>query len=369
MIVTGEYGLRKQIEKNIPAFYPLRSGYTTGACATAAAKAALTALILGEEQKMISFRLPDDEEMTLPVSHTEIEKNSATCTVVKDAGDDPDVTHGASIVVTVSFSNHPDIRFLQGEGVGRVTLPGLGLEIGEPAINRIPRQMIMKELSALYDKGLDITISVPGGKELAQRTFNPTLGIVDGISIIGTSGIVRPFSSEAFVEAIRREVEVCVAVGSSRLIINSGAKSERFVKKEYPGLPAQAFVHYGNFIGETLKIAAKLKVPLVTLGIMIGKAVKLAEGNLDTHSKKVVMNKEFLKQVAMEAGCSPDVESMIERLTLARELWTLLSEEDCGKFFPCLLEHCFAHCVPLLPEGKLTILLIDEEGNIPFRIQ
>ena len=332
-------------------------------------EAALTALILGEEQKMISFRLPDDEEMTLPVAHTEIEKNSATCTVVKDAGDDPDVTHGASIVVTVSFSNHPDIRFLQGEGVGRVTLPGLGLEIGEPAINRIPRQMIMKELSALYDKGLDVTISVPGGKELAQRTFNPKLGIVDGISIIGTSGIVRPFSSEAFVEAIRREVEVCVAVGSSRLIINSGAKSERFVKKEYPGLPAQAFVHYGNFIGETLKIAAKLKVPLVTLGIMIGKAVKLAEGNLDTHSKKVVMNKEFLRQVAMEAGCSPDVESMIEKLTLARELWTLLSEEDSGKFFPCLLEHCFAHCVPLLPEGKLTILLIDEEGNIPFRIQ
>ena len=229
--------------------------------------------------------------------------------------------------------------------------------------------MIMKELSALYDKGLDVTISVPGGKELAQRTFNPKLGIVDGISIIGTSGIVRPFSSEAFVEAIRREVEVCVAVGSSRLIINSGAKSERFVKKEYPGLPAQAFVHYGNFIGETLKIAAKLKVPLVTLGIMIGKAVKLAEGNLDTHSKKVVMNKEFLRQVAMEAGCSPDVESMIERLTLARELWTLLPEEDGGKFFPCLLEHCFAHCVPLLPEGKLTILLIDEEGNIPFRIQ
>ena len=160
-----------------------------------------------------------------------------------------------------------------------------------------------------------------------------------------------------------------MAVGSSRLIINSGAKSERFVKKEYPGLPAQAFVHYGNFIGETLKIAAKLKVPLDTLGFMIGKAEKLAEGNLDTHSKKVVMNKEFLRQVAMEAGCSPDVESMIEKLTLARELWTLLSEEDSGKFFPCLLEHCFAHCVPLLPEGKLTILLIDEEGNIPFRIQ
>lgn len=365
--VTGEHGLRKQIEKVIPDFYPLRSGYTTGACATAASKAALMALILGEEQKTVSFHLPNGEEMTLPVAHTEIEKDRATCTVIKDAGDDPDVTHGASIVATVSFSNYPGIRFLQGEGVGRVTLPGLGLEIGGPAINLTPRQMMTQELSALYDKGLDITISVPKGKELAQRTFNPKLGIVDGISIIGTSGIVRPFSSEAFVEAIRREVEVCMAVGSPRLIINSGARSERFVKKEYPELPAQAFVHYGNFIGETLKIAADLEIPFVTMGIMIGKAVKLAEGNLDTHSKKVVMNKEFLKQVALEAGCSFAAGSLIERITLARELWSSLSEEDRRKFFPCLLKHCSAHCAPLLPEGELTILLMDEEGNIPFR--
>lgn len=366
--VTGEYGLRKQIEGMIPDFYPLRSGYTTGACATAASKAALMALILGEEQKTVSFHIPDGEEMTLPVAHTEIEKDSATSTVVKDAGDDPDVTNGASIVATVSFSNDPGIHFRQGEGVGRVTLPGLGLEIGGPAINLTPRQMMIQELSALYQKGLDVTLSVPGGRELAQRTFNPKLGIVEGISIIGTSGIVRPFSSEAFVEAIHREAEVCVAVGSSRLIINSGAKSERFVKKEYPELPAQAFVHYGNFIGETLKIAAGLQIPSVTMGIMIGKAVKLAEGNLDTHSKKVVMNKEFLKQVAGEAGCSPEAGGTIEKVTLARELWTLLSEEDRRRFFPCLLKHCSTHCAPLLPEGKLTILLIDEEGNIPFRI-
>ena len=366
--VTGEYGLRKQIERIIPDFYPLRSGYTTGACATAASKAALTALILGEEQKTVSFHLPDGEEMTLPVAHTEIEKDSATSSVIKDAGDDPDVTNSASIVATVSFSHHPGIRFLQGEGVGRVTLPGLGLEIGEPAINLTPRQMMIHELSALYPKGLEVTISVPGGRELAHRTFNPKLGIVDGISIIGTSGIVRPFSSEAFVEAIRREVEVCVAVGSPGLVINSGAKSERFVRKEYPVLPAQAFVHYGNFIGETLKIASDLQISSVTMGIMIGKAVKLAEGYLDTHSKKAVMNKEFLKQVALEAGCSSTAGNMIERITLARELWSLLSEDDRRKFFPCLLKQCAAHCASLLPEGKLTILLIDDEGNIPFRI-
>lgn len=366
--VTGEHGLRKQIEKWVPEFYPLRSGFTTGACATAAAKAALTALILGEEQRVISFCLPNGEEMTMPVAHTEIGTDSATATVIKDAGDDPDVTNGCAIVATVRLSDGAGIRFLQGEGVGRVTLPGLGLEIGEPAINPVPRQMMTAELSALYSKGLDVIISVPGGRELAQRTFNPKLGIVDGISIIGTSGIVRPFSSEAFVEAIRREVEVCVAVGSPRLVINSGAKSERFVKQKYPGLPAQAFVHYGNFIGETLKIADCLQVKAVTMGIMVGKAVKLAEGNLDTHSKRVVMNKDFLKQLATGSGCSAEAEKVIDGITLARELWTLLSAEDADKFFPSLLKHCAAHCTPLLPHGEITIMLIDEEGNIPYCI-
>lgn len=366
--VTGEHGLRKQIEKWVPGFYPLRSGFTTGACATAAAKAALTALILGEEQQVISFCLPDGEEMIMPVAHTEIGTNSATATVIKDAGDDPDVTNGCAIVATVRLSDGAGIRFLQGEGVGRVTLPGLGLEIGGPAINPVPRQMMTVELSALYSKGLDVTISVPGGRELAQRTFNPKLGIVDGISIIGTSGIVRPFSSEAFVEAIRREVEVCVAVGSPRLVINSGAKSERFVKQKYPELPAQAFVHYGNFIGETLKIADCLQVKAVTMGIMVGKAVKLAEGNLDTHSKRVVMNKDFLKQLATESGCSIESEKVIDGITLARELWTLLSAEDADKFFSSLLKHCAAHCTPLLPHGELTIMLIDEEGSIPYCI-
>lgn len=365
-MVTGEHGLRKEIEKALPDFYPLRSGYTTGACATAASKAALLALLLGEEQKIVSFALPDGEEMTLPVERTVIEKDSATASVLKDAGDDPDVTNGCRIVATVAFSASPGIHFGQGEGVGKVTLPGLGLEIGGPAINRTPRQMITNELSALYAGGLDVTLSVPGGRELALRTFNPKLGIVDGISIIGTSGIVRPFSSDAFVDAIRREIEVCVAIGSPRLVINSGAKSERFVKSIYPELPAQAFVHYGNFIGETLQIAADLKIPFVTLGLMIGKAVKLAEGHLDTHSKKVVMNKTFLKTIAAEAGCSAQAQTCIEQITLARELWTQLTASDAGKFFPCLLEHCRLHCCPLLPNGFLTLVLIDEEGNCSF---
>ena len=223
--------------------------------------------------------------------------------------------------------------------------------------------MMEQNLSALYEGGLDVTISVPGGRELAQRTFNPKLGVVDGISIIGTSGIVRPFSNEAFVEAIRREVEVAMAVGTPMLVINSGAKSEAFLKTRFPDLPLQAFVHYGNFIGETLKIAADLKVPQVTMGIMLGKAVKLAEGHLDTHSKSVVMNKGFLKEVAREAGCSPAAAEAIDRLTLARELWKGLPEEDARLFFPAILSRCHAVCAPVYP-GTLSILLLDENGNI-----
>lgn len=362
--VTGEHGLRKQIETHVSGFFPLRSGFTTGACATAASKAALLALLSHEVSESVSIRFPNGEELSLPIANIEIADDSATATVVKDAGDDPDVTDGKSIVSTVRFCSYPGIHFLQGEGVGVVTLPGLGLEVGEPAINRVPRQMMIQELSSLYEGGLEVTVSVPGGRELAQRTFNPKLGIIDGISIIGTSGIVRPFSSEAFVNAIRREVEVCKAVGCNHLVINSGARSERFLKAEFPELPMQAFVHFGNFIGETLRIADEVGMEEVTLGIMIGKAVKLAEGHLDTHSKKVVMNKSFLKQVAMEAECSNDSRSVIDGLTLARELWNLLSPDDAFRFFSKLIEKCYLHCRPLLPEGKLTIRLMDEEGRI-----
>lgn len=376
--VLGVNGLRKQIEKLAPGFFKLRSGYTTGACATAAAKAALIALLTGEEQLISSFTLPDGERVTIPVARTKIEQHAATCTVIKDAGDDPDVTNGSSIVATVEVSTEkkedetlpPQILFCGGEGVGIVTLPGLGLPIGSPAINNTPRKMMIRELTAVgpHLSAIKVTISVPGGEALAQKTFNPKLGIVNGISIIGTSGIVRPFSSEAFISSIRREVEVAVAMTVPRLVINSGAKSERFVKAEYPELQPQAFVQYGNFIGETLKIAADLNIWQVTMGIMLGKAVKLAEGSLDTHSKKTVMNKEFLKQVARDAGCTVETENNIESIVLARELWTLLPPTDQNKLFPRLLQLCQQHCQPLLPHGALTILLLTEEGEIPFRV-
>ena len=365
--VTGKNGLRKAIERLVPGFFPLRSGFTTGACATAASKAALLALLGRPVGDTVEITFPDGESLALPVESYEISTGSASATVIKDAGDDPDVTNGRAIVATVAFSTGPGIHFLQGEGVGRVTLPGLGLPVGGPAINKVPREMINRELSSLCDKGLDVTISVPGGRELAQKTFNPKLGVVDGISIIGTSGIVMPFSSEAFVDAIRKEMEVAVAIGCSHIVINSGAKSEAFLKSRFPELPPQAFIHYGNYIGETLRIAAGMHIPEVTMGIMIGKAVKLAEGHLDTHSRSVVMNRDFLKSLASDAGCSDAALEIIGTMSLARELWKGLPEGDSRLFFDALLERCRRVCSRVFQSegfaGKFEILLMDEEGN------
>ena len=262
------------------------------------------------------------------------------------------------------------VIFQAGEGVGTVTLPGLGLKVGGPAINATPRKMIRQELIPLLpspDSVAIVTVSVPGGEELAKRTFNPKLGIIGGISIIGTSGIVRPFSSDAFIASIRKEASVAKAIGCETLVINSGAKSERYLRSLYASLPPQSFVHYGNFIGETLKIAADLGFKQVILGIMIGKAVKLAEGFLDTHSKKVVMNKGFLQDVAKEAKCEEATVDAINRITLARELWELLTEKDQNHFFPLLLQKCKSYCAPILPDGELTLLLISEEGKVLYQ--
>ena len=375
--VYGEDGLRKQIERLLPEFFPLKSGYTTGACATAAAKAALLALLSRKEQTESQITLPSGEQITLPVAYTEWAGCSATCTVIKESGDDPDVTNHSRIRVTVQLSLEASgcddterVIFQAGEGVGTVTLPGLGLKVGGPAINATPRKMIRQELIPLLpspDSVAIVTVSVPGGEELAKRTFNPKLGIIGGISIIGTSGIVRPFSSDAFIASIRKEASVAKAIGCETLVINSGAKSERYLRSLYASLPPQSFVHYGNFIGETLKIAADLGFKQVILGIMIGKAVKLAEGFLDTHSKKVVMNKGFLQDVAKEAKCEEATVDAINRITLARELWELLTEKDQNRFFPLLLQKCKSYCAPILPDGELTLLLISEEGKVLYQ--
>ncbi|MCR5198882.1 MAG: cobalt-precorrin-5B (C(1))-methyltransferase CbiD [Prevotella sp.] len=386
-MVNGPHGLRRAVEHLLPAFFPLHSGLTTGTCATAAALAAAIQRLrrMGEEPlpflqetepaalpTVVPVVLPDGETISVPVGYGD---GYAYC--VKEAGDDPDVTNGIEIRAAVERSDHFEI--VGGEGVGRFTLPGFDYPPGEAAINKGPREMISQNLHTLASSyapiperrspvcslsvaggkpmaSFTVTISVPGGEEIAKKTFNPRLGIEGGISIIGVSGIVKPYSEEAFIGSIRKCMTVAKASGTSRVVLNSGAKSERFLKEHYPDLPQQAFVQYGNYIGETLKMAAELDFKEVTLGVMLGKAVKLAAGHLDTHSRKSTMDKAFVGQLLAESGLSIDISD----ITLARELWKRLPADGLDRFTQTVIRHCADHCRPLFPDGTLTILLIDE---------
>ena len=368
-VVNGSYGLRRAVEKLLPEFYPLHSGLTTGTCATAAAVAATIRLLKDEMPGEVPVLLPDGETISVAVGYGD---GFAFC--IKEAGDDPDVTNGIELRAAPLSSPQEgenltpvplgleNIEVYAGEGIGRFTLPGFDFPPGEPAINKGPREMIRRNLEQFSTSNFQFSIilSVPHGEEIARRTFNPRLGIEGGISIIGVSGIVKPFSEEAFIDSIRKRMEVAKASGTERVVINSGFKSEQYLKTLYPDLPAQAFVQYGNYIGETLRIASELSIPNVTLGVMLGKAVKLAQGHLDTHSKKVTMDKDFVRGLLEEAGCPINIDD----ITLARELWERIPAEKLAGFSKVVITHCYDYCAPLLPEGKLTILLIDDEGYV-----
>jgi len=367
--VNGPYGLRRTVERLLPEFFPLHSGLTTGTCATAAAVAATRQLLYGETPAEVPVVLPNGETIMVAVGYEG--KGCAYC--IKEAGDDPDVTNGIEVRAEIRPTPGPSLNGGEwlviegGEGVGRFTLPGFDFPPGSPAINKGPREMIRNNLERLITplptgrgRGWVCTISVPQGAEIARRTFNPRLGIEGGISIIGVSGIVKPFSEEAFIDSIRKCMTVAKASGTERVVINSGGKSERFGKALYPALPQQAFVEYGNYIGETLKIAHDLGIRQVTLGVMLGKAVKLAAGHLDTHSRKTTMDLDFIRQMLREADCDADISG----ITLARELWDMLPDDKKQDFAKTVIGHCAEHCRPLLPDGELTILLIDDNGTI-----
>lgn len=341
--VTGKIGLRRAIEQQVAGFYQLKTGFTTGACATAATKAALISLLYDESPETVDFSLPDGEIMSIPV----IIEQKGTASVIKDFSDDPDVTKGCKITSVVTLTDNSDIVFLQGEGVGTVTLPGLGIPVGGPAVNPTPRAMMEAEVRTLTDRGCTITISVENGEDLAKRTFNYKVGVVGGISIIGTSGIVYPLSNEAFLRSLRREFEVAKAIGCTTIGLVSGKKGETALCQQ----DNIRCIHYGNFVGEALTIAQELGFGKVVMGIMIGKAVKLAEGNMNTHSHKVQMNKEFLKTLA------GDHADKIDSINMARDLWNCMPPE----FFDKITERCYFHCRKVFTNGELIVKLICDD--------
>jgi cobalt-precorrin-5B (C1)-methyltransferase len=261
----------------------LRYGWTTGACATAATKAAYGALLTGEFPDPVEIVLPRGQRPAFALAVEELAGGAATAGIVKDAGDDPDVTHGALVRSTVRLgAPGTGVTFRAGPGVGTVTKPGLPLAVGEPAINPVPRRM-MREVLAGADAVVEI--SVDGGEELAERTWNPRLGILGGLSILGTTGIVVPYSCSAWIDSIRRGVDVARAAGRTHVAGATGSTSEKAVAELY-GLPQDALLDMGDFAGAVLKYVRRHPVPRLTVAGGIGKLAKLAAGHLDLHSKR-----------------------------------------------------------------------------------
>ena len=287
----------------------LRRGWTTGACATAAVKAALTLLWGGTAPREVSIVLPRGETPVFAVHATRSGKIYAQASIEKDAGDDPDVTHGAIIHARVEKSGG-GVVFYAGEGVGIVTKPGLPIGVGEPAINPVPRQMITSVISEMADfygqnEDVSVTISVENGAALALKTWNPRLGIEGGLSILGTTGIVRPFSCSAWIASIHRGIDVARADGLTHVAGCTGATSERVVQ-EALGLPDHAMLDMGDFAGGLLKYLARHPIDRLTIGGGIGKLTKLAQGARDLHSRRSKVDFSVLNQWADELGL-PDV--------------------------------------------------------------
>ncbi|MEF2550778.1 cobalt-precorrin-5B (C(1))-methyltransferase [Aurantimonas sp. A2-1-M11] len=284
----------------------LRRGWTTGACATAATKAALTALLADEFPDPVTITLPKGETPAFALNRTERTGSRAMAAIIKDAGDDPDVTHLAEIIATVCFgAPGSGIVFRAGSGVGTVTREGLPIAPGEPAINPVPRQMMRAVVETLCGEhgrpaDIEITLSVTDGEELAARTWNPRLGIVGGLSILGTTGIVHPFSCSAWIHSIHRGIDVARAAGLDHVVGATGSASEDAARRLYPDLPEIAFLDMGDFAGGLLKYLRAHQVPRVTIAGGFAKLTKLAQGAMDLHSGRSQVDFAFLAGLAEE---------------------------------------------------------------------
>jgi cobalt-precorrin-5B (C1)-methyltransferase len=306
-----------------------RSGFTTGACAAAAARAAALGLLHGRVPESVACRLPNGEEVNFAVDEGRVEgvghERRACAVVVKDAGDDPDVTNGARLTVDLRFL--PDARrrivFRGGDGVGRVTREGLGLAVGEPAINPVPRRNIRENVEAvaaslLESGGLEITISVPGGEEMAKKTLNPRLGILGGISILGITGIVRPYSTAAFRASVVQAIGVAARQGQTRIVFTTGGRSERFAMRQLPSLAEVCFVQMGDFVKAAFSTAIRHGMHHIYVGAMAGKLTKMAQGLPVTHAWRAEIDRRLLVECAREVGAPEDLLSLIRVAETAR---------------------------------------------------
>jgi cobalt-precorrin-5B (C1)-methyltransferase len=313
----------------------LRSGYTTGACAAAAAQAATIALLKQKAINRVQVALPN-AQANFKVKQYAFDRTQASCSVIKDAGDDPDITNGVEIWATARWKGEPGIDIRGGKGVGVVTKPGLEIPVGLAAINPVPRQMIEHSVreaagSELKGKGIQVVISVPGGEKLAKKTLNPRLGIIKGISILGTTGIVIPYSVNAYKACISQALDVAVACGCRQVVLTTGRRSEKFAQSEL-ALAEECFVQAGDFIGYSLKQCAKRSFQKVTIWGMTGKLSKLAAGHLYTNVSDSKVDIGFLAEVASGCGVPDKMVKALRAAVTANHFRKMLPPEHTRKF-------------------------------------
>ena len=315
----------------------LRTGWTTGTCAAAAARAAAKSLVSGERQSRVDVKLPGkgaERRVGFEVERCDIGGSWAEAVVVKDAGDDPDVTDGAHLTARVSWREEPGLDLDRGEGVGLVTRPGLGLPVGGPAINAVPRRMISYSVAEVLDpneRGVRVVISVPGGEKMAEKTTNARLGIVGGISILGTTGIVRPFSTAAWAASVVQAVNVMGAQGHKTFVLSTGGLTEKAAMRLLPDLEEVNFVEVGDFTGQAIKRAVENDLETCFFVGMVGKISKLAAGVMMTHWTRSKVDNDLLAEVTAKAGGSTTLVKEVENANTARhayELWRAAGLEN-----------------------------------------
>jgi len=350
----------------------LRKGWTTGACATAATTAAYTALVTGAFPDPVTIRLPGGETPSFPLVRAQWGQAWAMAAVVKDAGDDPDVTHGATIVATVAPGEPGQgVRFRAGDGVGTVTLAGLPLAPGEPAINPAPRRMMTEAIAALAaahgaHPDATVTIAIPGGQRLAEKTWNPRLGIVGGLSILGTTGVVVPFSCSSWIHAIHRGIDVARAAGAVHVAGATGPTSEAAVKQLH-GLDDIALIDMGDFCGGMLKYLRRNPVARVTVAGGFGKMAKLAAGHLDLHSSSSRVDVGRLADALAALGAGPEALARARAAASANEVLGIAGEAALDLAAVVAEQARSTALATLAGDALLDIVVVDREGRIIAR--
>jgi len=345
----------------------LRTGWTTGTCSSAAAKAATQLLATGVAPADVEVALPSGQRVSFAVERCEsLPDGSCRAAVVKDAGDDPDVTHGAHLTATVRWGAGSGLELAGGEGVGVVTRPGLGLEVGGPAINPVPRAMIAQAVREVVgDRGVKVTISVPDGEKLARKTTNRRLGIIGGISILGTTGIVRPFSTASWRASVMQAIQVMAAQGESTLVLCTGGRTEKGAMALLPALDEVCFVEVGDFTGAALRTAVERGLSEVVFVGMVGKLSKLAAGVLMTHYTRSKVDTSLLGRLTRQAGGADALVAQVDEANTARHAYELWQAAGVLRPVGDLLCQAVAEVLVRVAEGTLQaeVAMVDFTGR------